>query len=169
MPSFQFDKKMKSDYKGESVFPLMFIIIGITLLLCGIILLGTFDSRANVGIIVLFLGILVVFTRKGTIVDFKNQRIKHYIAILFLKFGKWKTLHEYSYVLLLRLNQKSYGYSHTGVQFTERKKVYRICLLNKNHRKRLNITDFKDKNKALSEAQGIAQNLKFEFVDYNPK
>lgn len=160
---------MKSNYKRERVFPLMFIIIGITLLICGIILLWTFDSRANIGITILLIGIIIVFTRKGTMIDFNERKIKHYVGLFFLKIGNWKTLKDYSFISLLRINQKSYGYSRTGVQFTERKKINRICLLNENHRSRLTITDYKDENNALLEAQKIAENLKLEFVNYSPK
>lgn len=160
---------MKSDYKGDKVFPLMFIIIGITLLICGIILLGTFDSRVKIGIAILLIGILIVFARKGTIVDFNERKIKHYVGIFFIKIGNWKTLKNYSFITVLNINQKSYGYSRTGVQFTERKKINRICLLNKNHRKRLKIADYKDLNNAVLEAKKIGVNLNFEFVNYNPK
>jgi hypothetical protein len=34
----------------------------------------------------------------------------------------------------LRINRTSYGYSGTGVEFSERKKIHRICLLDKSHR-----------------------------------
>ena len=159
---------MKIDYKRERVFPLMFIIIGITLIISGLILLGTFDSRAKLGITILLIGIVIVFTRKGTIVDFNERKIKYYVGIFFIKIGNWKTIEDYFFISLLRINRTSYGYSRTMVQFSERKKIYRICLLNKNHRSQLLITDFKDENNAFLEAQQIAKNLKLEFVKYSP-
>lgn len=159
---------MKIDYRRESVFPLMFIIIGITLIICGLILLVTFDSKMKLGFTVLLIGIVIVFTRKGTIVDFNQRQIKHYIGIFFIKIGNWKTIEDYFFISLLRISRTSYGYSRTMVQSSERKKIYRICLLNKNHRNQLLIADFKDENNALIEAQQIANNLKLEFVNYSP-
>jgi hypothetical protein len=67
---------MKIDYKGDRVFPLMFVIIGITLLISGIILLVTFDPRVKIGITILLIGIIIVFSRKGTMVDFNDRKIK---------------------------------------------------------------------------------------------
>jgi len=159
---------MKIDYKLDRIFPLMFIIIGITLIICGLILLGTFDSRMKIGITILLIGLVIVFTRKGTILDFNQRKIKHYVGLFFIKIGNWKTIDDYTFISLLRINQKSYGYSRTGVQFSERKKIFRICLLNKTHRNRLKITDIKDENNAYLEAQKIAENLKLEFVNYSP-
>tara|TARA_R110001583_G_scaffold53673_1_gene165162 strand:+ start:40 stop:522 length:483 start_codon:yes stop_codon:yes gene_type:complete len=159
---------MKIDYKLDRIFPLMFVIIGITLIICGLILLGTFDSRMKIGITILSIGLIIVFTRKGTIVDFNQRKIKYYVGLFFIKIGNWKTIEEYTFISLLKINQKSYGYSRTGVQFSEKKKIYRICLLNKTHRSRLKITDYKDENNAYLEAQRIAENLKLEFVNYSP-
>jgi hypothetical protein len=158
---------MKIDYKLNRIFPLMFIIIGITLIICGFIL-WIFDSRMKIGLTILLIGLIIVFTRKGTIVDFNQRRIKYYIGLFFIKIGNWKTIEDYTFISLLKINQKSYGYSRTGVQFSERKKIYRICLLNKTHRNRLKITDFKDENNAYLEAQRIAENLRLEFVNYSP-
>ncbi|TVZ57690.1 hypothetical protein NA63_0177 [Flavobacteriaceae bacterium MAR_2010_105] len=146
----------------------MFIIIGVTLIICGLILLVTFDSRMKIGITILLIGLVIVFTRKGTIVDFNQRKIKYYVGLFFIKIGNWKTIEDYTFISLLKINQKSYGYSRTGVQFSERKNIYRICLLNKTHRNRLKITDFKDENNAYLEAQRIADKLKLEFVNFSP-
>jgi hypothetical protein len=159
---------MKIDYKLDKIFPLMFVIMGITLIIGGLVLLGTFDARMKIGITILSIGIIIVFARKGTIVDFNQRKIKHYVGLFFIKIGQWKTIEDYTFISLLKINQKSYGYSRTGVQFSEKKKVYRICLLNNSHRNRLKITDFKEENNANLEAQRIAKILKLEFVNYSP-
>ena len=160
---------MKINYKGDKVFPLMFIIIGITLFICAILLIATFDSRAIIGILLLFIGLIIVFTRKGMILDFKKRKIKRYFGVFFFKIGIWKTISDYSSITVLHVNEQSYGYSRTGVQFGERLKTYRICLLNENHRNRLTITDYKEESIALSEARIIAEKLNLELVSFNPK
>src|SRR5690606_2395801 len=121
---------MNIDYKLNRVFPLMFQIIGITLSICGLILLGFFNSNAKVAFVILIIGIIIVFTRKGTIIDFNEKKIKKYLGLFFIKIGSWKTIENYSYISILHLNQRSYGYSRTGVQFSERKKIYRVSILN---------------------------------------
>lgn len=166
---------MKNNYSGERVFPLMFIIIGVTIFLSGIVYLyqinrlQILNSNNIFGFALLLVGFIIVFTRKGILIDYNNRRIKYYIQILFFKIGKWENILNYSFITVLSINQKSYGYSRTGVQFTERKKINRICLLNENHRNKLKIADFKDLKDAILEAEAIAKNLNLEFTNYRPE
>lgn len=159
---------MKIDYKQNRVFPLMFVMIGATLCLCGLILLSSFNSNAIVGLVLLAIGVIIVFTRKGAIIDFRERKIKYYIGLFFIRIGNWKTIESYSFISILHLNQQSSGYSRTGIKFTEKTKVYRIYLLNNSHREKLKINDFKDLEIATLEANKIAKKLNFEFVIYNP-
>src|SRR5690606_22845848 len=120
--------------------------------LCGLILLGFFNSNAKIGFVILIIGIIIVFTRKGTIIDFNEKKIKQYVGLFFIKIGRWKSIENYSFISILHLNQKSYGYSRTGVEFSERRKIYRVCFLNDSHREKLTIKDFKEIETAISEA-----------------
>ena len=83
----QLEPTMKIDYKLERVFPLMFLIIGITFFVSGLLLLGTFNSNAKAGPVILIIGTVIIFTRKGTLIDFNDRRIKHYIGLFFIKIG----------------------------------------------------------------------------------
>ncbi|WP_111710234.1 hypothetical protein [Lutibacter citreus] len=161
------------DYKLEKIFPLMFLIIGITLILAGIFLTGmnlliSTNSTSFIGILTLLIGVIIVFMRKGTLFDFDKKRIKHYVGLFFIKIGKWDTTENYSFISVLHLNQKSIGYSRTGVQFSEKNKIFRIYLLNRTHREKLKITDFNDLKNADLEANKIARIMNIEFVKYNP-
>ncbi|MCR8667695.1 hypothetical protein NO995_08375 [Aestuariibaculum sp. M13] len=156
------------DYKREKVFPLMFLIIGITLLISGILLIVNFDKKAIAGLSFLVIGLIIVFTRKGTLIDFEKKKTKHYVGLFLIKIGNWKTLENYSYVTLLHLNLKSHGYSRTGVQFSEKNKVFRVCLLDKTHREKIKIKDFKNIESANLEAKKIAKKMNYDFVKYNP-
>ncbi len=155
---------MKNNYKGDRIFPLMFIIIGSVLIISGITLMGFFSSRVLSGIVILLIGTLIVFTREGVVIDYRNQRIKQYVEVFFFKIGKWKNIEDYAIVTLLKINQTSHGYSITGIQFTERKKINRICIINKKNGSQLKIADYKNEKIARLEAEGIAENLKIEFL-----
>ncbi|PQJ16664.1 hypothetical protein BST99_13890 [Aureicoccus marinus] len=111
----------------------------------------------------------MVFLRRGVILDFENKKIKEYIGLFFIKLGKWNNLNEYPYVSVLVENLKSTGFSATGLEFTERRKVYRIYFMNESHRKRLRIMDFKLFESATSEAKRIANKMQLEYTEYNPK
>ena len=147
----------------------MFRIIGVTLTISGILLLITFPYRIIGGIALSLIGLTFYFSRKGVILDFQNKKIKEYFGILFIKLGKWIDLGKYPNVSVLMINIKSTGFSRTGLEFTQRNKVYRICFMDKSHRQRLRIKDFKKMESALSSAKVIAESMDMEYVDYNPK
>ena len=160
---------MKTDYKLESVSPLMFRIVGVTLTISGVLLLVTFPYRILGGITLMLIGLTMVFARRGVILDFENNKIKEYVGLFFIKIGRWNSLTEFPYVSVLIKNLKNTGFSRTGVEFSERTKVYRICLLNKSHRQRIRIKDFNKMESAISNAKTIAEDMGMELVDYNPK
>jgi len=83
--------------------------------------------------------------------------------------GKWNSIVSYPDVSVLMMNIKSTGFSRTGLEFTERNKVYHIYFMDDSHRQRLRIMDFKKMESAISEAKVIAEKMEMEFAEYNPK
>ena len=140
----------------------MFRIIGMTLTLTGLVLLVAQPFRIIGGITITLIGLALVFLRRGVILDFENKKFKEYIGLFRIKLGKWNNLIEYPYVSVLVLNLKSTGFSVTGLEFTERRKIYRVCFMNESHRKRLRIMDFKLSESATSEAQRIANKMQIK-------
>lgn len=165
---------MEIDYKREKVFPLMFIIIGITCMICGLIPLFVIVSEAGYAINLLSAGILfligsiLVFTRKGTLININNRKMKYYVGFVFIKIGFWKSIEEYSFISIRRFNRKSYGYSQTMIQSSEIKRIHQLCLLNENHRKRLVIAEFNEERKALKEAEFLSKKSGMKTVLFNP-
>ena len=139
-----------------------------TLTLSGVVLLVSPPFLLIGGVTLILIGSALVFLRRGVILDFENKKIKEYIGLFLIKLGKWNNLNEYPYVSVLVENLKSTGFSTTGVEFTERKKVYRIYFMNESHRKRLRIMDFKLFESATSEAKRIAHKMQLEYTEYNP-
>lgn len=147
----------------------MFRIIGVTLTISGVLLLVTFPYRIVGGISLFIIGLAMVFSRKGVILDFENKKIKEYSGLFFIKLGKWNNLVSYPDVSVLMMNIKSTGFSRTGLEFTETNKVYRIYFMDEYHRKRLRIKDFNKMEIAISNAKVIAEKMEMEFAEYNPK
>lgn len=160
---------MTKNYKSEYFFPLMLRIPAITLMICGLFLIFTFSSKSRLGLIITLLALPFVFTRRGTLLDFSNYNLKYYIGLLNLKIGKWIKIKSYPYITILHLNLVASGESASGLVFSDRTKVYRICLLNENHREKLKIIDFKDIEVAKLEAEKLAHNLGCKLVSYSPK
>jgi len=78
---------MKTDYTLEYMFPLMFRIIGVTLTISGVILIITFPYRIIGGISLFIVGLTLVFSRRGVILDFENKKIKEYAGLFLSNWG----------------------------------------------------------------------------------
>ena len=140
-----------------------------TLTLSGVVLLVSPPFLLIGGVTLILIGLALVFLRRGVILDFENKKIKEYIGLFLIKLGKWNNLNEYPYVSVLVENLKSTGFSATGVEFTERRKIYGVYFMNDSHRKRLRIMDFKLIENATAEAKRIANKMQIEYTEYNPK
>ena len=66
--------KLKTDYKLEYIFPLIFRIIGVTLTISGVLLLITFPYRIIGGIVLFLIGFILIFFQKGVILDFEEKK-----------------------------------------------------------------------------------------------
>ncbi|KAB1070523.1 hypothetical protein F6U93_01820 [Tamlana haliotis] len=160
---------MKTDYKIKPLFPLMFRIPGITLFISGIIFICSFNKTSILGVVILLVSIPIIFTKTGILLDFNKNQIKNYIGLFNIKIGKWQLVDNYPFITLLHLNLTSRGESISGLNFTDKYKVYRISLLSENHREKLKIIDFSELNKATIEAEKIAESFNLKFVKYSPK
>ncbi|OBQ50303.1 hypothetical protein JJL45_11830 [Tamlana sp. s12] len=156
------------DYKLKPLIPLMFRIPGVAILLCGLFFIGTFSHVSILGIFLTLTSIPIVFTKNGILMDSNKKRIKNYIGLFKLKAGRWKAIDNYPFVTLLHLNLVSRGESNSGLNFYDKQKVYRICLLNENHREKVKIVDFTDLDKAIIEVNKIAKSFDIRFTKYSP-
>ena len=75
----------------------------------------------------------------------------------------------YPYLTILEISEKSSMYSKANVEFNSREMVFRITLLNINHREKILLKQLKNKEQAHNEGEKIATDLKIEKVIYNPR
>ena len=56
------------------------------------------------GFILFVIGLLIVLSKKGLMIDTKNKRIIHYFKILFYTSGTWEDFSDISYIALVKVN-----------------------------------------------------------------
>ncbi len=155
------------NYKTNYVFPSISRYLGYLLSFVGII------AIFNVGIhmiLLCFFGLGLSFTRSGVLIDKENLKIKEYLEIFWFKKGSWKSIELYPYLTILEITEKSSMYgARSNVEHISRKKVFRVTLLNNNHREKTLLKQFNDKEKAHKEGEKIAADLKIDKVIYDPR
>ena len=76
----------------------------------------------------------------------------------------------YPYLTILEITEKSSMYgAKSNIEHISREMVYRVTLLNNNHREKILLKQFKNKELAHNEGEKIATNLKIEKVTYNTR
>lgn len=114
------------------------------------------------------LGLLAFSTIEGVKLDTKSRRYKHYLRILFIKIGLWKSFNPYGDILCLRssvkyMRETECGEINGGGYFR-----YEIYLANKNHLKMILIKTADSRADAEHDAHDLGCKLGMEWVQYNP-
>lgn len=142
-------------------------------ILLSIVLFLAFYQNLNEKIIA-GLGILLitgfmVFAKSGICISADKNNYKSYISFLGIKFGKWQQLIGYTDIAILKKTVSNRAYSRANVSAeTSREIVYDICLLSSDHRRKLVIARFRDKDIAFSNLHQLADKLEFKCSEYNP-
>ncbi len=129
------------------------------------------DKLSNIifGFILFLGGSFVATVRDGIQIDLINNRFREY-TLLFLHFkvAKWRSLYEFPYVVVLRLNesQKAYSMTAQSVKFSELK--YEVFLMDENHVQRILVCQFDLEDKAFEYAQQLAAHANLQYAEYNP-
>lgn len=84
----------------------LFVVLGIMLIV----------QTIYYGIILLFIGLIIVLSKKGIRIDEKNKRLMHYFKIVFYTSGNWEDFSDISYIALVKvsLSQQMNVVSVTG-------------------------------------------------------
>lgn len=157
--------KQYLDLKNNYFFPAFSRILGCIIAIIGII--GLFTKGFETFILSI-VGIGLIFTRMGVLIDKENDRLKEYTQIYWLKTGKWKPLKNYPYLTVLEITERSSMFSQSNVESSSREMVFRITLLNHNHYEKILLKQFKNKEKAHIEVLRIANELNVEKTIYSP-
>lgn len=86
-----------------------------------------------------------------------------------MKFGKWELLENFPYLTVLEITQTTRIYSQANVEHSDKNLVFRVTLLNKNHRIKILLEQIKSRDLAHKRAEDIANAINVEKVIYSPK
>lgn len=117
-----------------------------------------------VGIGAIAIGLLIISSYSGTLIDFTQKRLKEYLSIGGYKFGKWMTLPD---ILKIKVISTSYISSNTpnGISPTLSGKVTDFkTLIYSNSSKALLSFEYSNKDKAVKHAKRLAADLNADLV-----
>lgn len=166
------------DNKLGKLFPPATIVGAYTFMVIGFysiveILFYDIDSIVKnilLGIFLIIVGSFIAFASKGILLDIENRKYKTYTNIFAYKQGEWKSLHDFQFITVLHKKLSSRAFSRSNRSaITSREFYYDICLLNSNHRKKLIIARYTDKEMAINKAKELSSDLNMNLASYNPK
>ena len=79
---------MVVNYKSNYLFALMFRIPAFTVIICGIIVIGTLSVKSIFGIVLIILGIPFALVCKGTLIKIDEKKLKYYVGLFNIKIGE---------------------------------------------------------------------------------
>ncbi|MBL7900352.1 MAG: hypothetical protein JNJ99_17575 [Crocinitomicaceae bacterium] len=138
---------------------LKYFYLGFVIVILGI-WISTFYLAIGLGIVLI--GIFALLSIKGVQINPGNQKVKAYFNFLFIKFGSWVPLSEYTHVVLgPNSNSKALGGRY--ITTTVRTNSYSVYLLGKNNT-RLELREFVEHHLAEHYLYQIAQQIRLPTV-----
>lgn len=120
-------------------------------------------SNLFIGLLIVLVGIFVLLSVKGVVIDTKNKLYKKYLNLLFIKIGSWKSLQEISHVVL-KVNSSNSVYSHRGGSTTIRTDSMSVALVGE-HKLFIELKEFTNYNNAKIYLYEIAEQLNLPWFD----
>jgi hypothetical protein len=129
---------------------------------CGIMVVaGVLLGLYIVSFLFFILIFILVFSRRGIVIDIQKREYCIYIAIFSLRtYGKPRSVDEYSFVSVLKSNLVYTAYSRTNRSaVTGVEKTYNIVLLGKHQIMKLVLGKYNTKEEALEKANQLSNAL----------
>ncbi len=139
-------------------------VMSIAILISGII--GCFTT-GYVGIFIAMFGLILLLLRHGVLIDMERNRCKKYLGFLWFKIGIWEQLDDYQFLSILKIPVKRVLYSVSN-EHERPEIVYRVVLLNYNHRNKLEIVQCRSLEKAENLLNQVAEVLPFQKTIFSP-
>ena len=161
-----FNYKRRKLFSGPHFIGLLLVIAGVIALLSPIFFnIENYADRAlGVGIGTVVLGLFIITSYSGTMIDFAGKRFKEYTTMAGFKYGDWKNL---PLIKEVKVNSKSYVSTNTpnGISPTLSLKVtdFKVLLYANTSKLRFSFV-YSDQKKAVKYANQLATNLKTDLV-----
>ena len=164
----------KRHYKLGMLFPpaartagTVFILIGVYMIIYPFI--SEIDLNVFGGFLPLLIGIFMVSSTNGVLLDIENRTFKNYTNIFGFKQGSWKSMDPYPYITLLRHQVSTYAHSKSNrTAQTSSDLYYDIYLIDASKRHKIHIQRTKDQEEAKESIRQLADLLDVEIIVSKP-
>ncbi len=124
---------------------------------------GTLEKAVIVGVVAITIGLLVVSSYGGTLIDFKGKKVKEYTSFMGYKFGQWSALPVITRVVVIsgtsKVSNTPNGISPT---WSGEETNYKV-LLYTDTSSAVHSFLFSNKDRAISDGRHLAANLNAAF------
>lgn len=151
--------------KLGSSFATPIVLVGIVISMAGIISL---IESPLLGIGLTLAGAFFWSSSYGIQLDKGNNRFREYGSIFGIKRGEWKALKELPYVSVLNARSSSTMFSQSNRSTTHVEDYLKVCLLDREHRRKVTVKKFTESDQALAYGKQLAVDLEKELVTYSP-
>ncbi len=160
------DTPVNLHFKNGKVFPGNVQVIGYIFFVISVFVFFNIIYLAS---ILLIVGLFVILTTYGTIIEEEERKIWEYTSYFgILKLGKRHDLSKFTYISAIPSRQSSTSYSRVN-DSSVTEYFFGICILNAHYRNKQEFVKFEQRSKAEEIAKELAHRLKLEFFVYDPK
>ena len=161
-----FDFKKRNLFSGPHLFGTLLVIAGLFALISPAFLQSgsSMDRILAVGIGAIVVGLLVVSSYSGTLIDFDQNRFKEYVSVIGYKFGEWSALPDIAKVKVISTTYLSTN-TPNGVSPTLSGKVtdYKTLVYTDSPKPFLSFV-YSKRDKAINQARDLAHSLKVDLI-----
>lgn len=159
MTNYNFKKR--NLFSGPHLLGLLFVIAGIFALVSPFVFesQSSFERSLFVGMAALIIGIMILSSYSGVLVDFSAHRAKEYICLLGFKIGEWADLPGINTIKVLEVSQRTSN-TPNGISptLTGRVTLYKTFLYADDSKPVLSF-DYSRRERALKDAEHLATYL----------
>lgn len=119
--------------------------------------------------ILIIISIALISFDQGLQVNIKKRSFRLYRSVFKIHWGEWHDVSYFSDLFILaRKGSKSFLSPSLAQQSSVSMSVFDVFLAKKNHRKRILVKTFRNKDKAISFAEELSNDLNMPLVHYDP-
>ncbi|TFV94196.1 hypothetical protein E4S40_09150 [Algoriphagus kandeliae] len=161
-----FNYQNRNLFSGPHLLGLILVLVGIFVLISPSFLESgsSLEKVITVGVATLIIGLIILSSYRGTLLDFSKNRYKNYFSILGFRFGEWNLLPQISKIEVLPYSYKSQNVPN-GISPTLSGKVNSFkVILHSNSYQRIFSFDYSNLNKAVKKANQIASDSNSDLI-----
>lgn len=153
------------NYSLGSPVPTVFRVVGVILQLVGLYALLNIPLQ---GIFLILLGFIATYQSQGVDVDVVRGKFRFYRSFMGVKSGKWIALSDFPFISIIKRQTSQRVFGMAAAYYEHEKKFYSIILMNASHHIKYVLKNVEGSEKALEEAEQIANELELDLVKFNP-